>query len=716
MSKTRKGKNNSRKKGSGTSRSSGLGCLKVSFERVIVYLIAAFVFSLPLFIWPTVTEYGYGKTIFAIIAISILLILWAIYALVKKEWTIQLPWLVYPALGLIVASLLSLVNATNGRVVIQSLTLFVFLFLFYVIVSNFVKRKEDITLVLYALLTSAFLASLYGLLQYLGIMRGAHGGDGLGEVISTMGNRNYLGGFLAYLLFPSVILVVRLKSRLLKSICLGLMAFSFGTVLLLRQTGNVVGLIVGAVAFIAAWALFRPVEPIRRNRRWLIALLALLVITFLIEAPSGPLNSVVGLSADDNGSWISRLWERNAGRTRSWDWWVGWEMFKDHPLFGVGLGNYKLNFVPYKAQFLATPRGAKYTFYIPRAAQAHNDYVQVVAEMGILGSITLVCLLVFLPLFFWVRLRRNKNEADRLDLIFLAAGVVVFLVHALFSFPAHLPTSSLVLVLSLGIASAPVYGGEATRSIGLRGWYLKGTATAVVLLALIASFVAARDYQANILLGKGIRQLQMGQYNLAETTLNKSIRLDFCPRQTYYHLATTQINQGQYDKALESLERCRDRFVDESVYLMRANVAVNLGKAEIAQQDIDLLLSSIPSSTIAAQAQYLSAMISFRSNDHAKAIKQLEELIEEHPTFERAYISLGDVYRARGMPVTARRYLEEALSLIDKALSAARKRLSSSASMTAADYNNIRGQIETLTREKEVVEEALSDLPATGSP
>ncbi|HHR86058.1 MAG TPA: hypothetical protein ENL23_06915, partial [Candidatus Acetothermia bacterium] len=71
----------------------------VPYDRIIVYLIAAFVFSLPLFIWPTITEYGYAKTIFGIVGVSILLILWGISALVKNEWRIRLPWLVYPALG-----------------------------------------------------------------------------------------------------------------------------------------------------------------------------------------------------------------------------------------------------------------------------------------------------------------------------------------------------------------------------------------------------------------------------------------------------------------------------------------------------------------------------------------------------------------------------------------------------------------------------------------
>jgi tetratricopeptide (TPR) repeat protein len=261
-----------------------------------------------------------------------------------------------------------------------------------------------------------------------------------------------------------------------------------------------------------------------------------------------------------------------------------------------------------------------------------------------------------------------------------------------------------------------VYGQGATRAVALKGGYLKGAAVVVVLCALIVSFVAERDYQANIMLGKAVRYLQVGQYGLAEATLKKSISLDFCPRQSYYYLARAQISQEKYEQALDSLEKCRSRFVDESVYLMRANVAANLGYTEAAQQDIDILLSSLPQSALASQAQYLEAMISFRNNEYSKAIDQLEELIEQYPSFERAYISLGDLYRSRGMPVTARRYLEQALDLIDKALSKARNRLSSSSSMTASEYGDLRDQIETLTQEKKVVEEALNALPGTGSP
>jgi len=385
----------------------------VTLDRAVFYGIAFLVFALPIFIWPGVSEYGYAKTIVALIAVSLLTVLWGISAWRRGEWTVRLPWIALPVLGLTAASLLSLLHATNGRFVVQSLVLVLFFTLLMILIANAVRDSRDVTVLLSALLASGFLAALYGMLQYLGVMRGPAGTHGLGAIISTMGNRDYLGGFLTYLFFPAVVLVVRPRSRWLRLSSILLLAFCFGMILTVRQAGASASLIASAAAFLVGWAIFRPIGPTRRARAWLLVLIGVLVVTFLIEAPSGPLNSVVGLSQEDS-SWLARWWRQNSGAVRAWDWWIGLEMFADHPLTGVGLGNYKVDFLAYKAEFLATPRGEAYDFDISRAAQAHNEYVQILAELGTLGTLALAAFLTVLVVSLWKRLRSNGEE-ERLD-------------------------------------------------------------------------------------------------------------------------------------------------------------------------------------------------------------------------------------------------------------------------------------------------------------
>ena len=162
-----------RKQQSRRKQAPALPRFNITVDRVFVYAIAAVVFIIPLFIWPGETEYGYGKTIIMFLVVSALLVAWAIRSAIKGEWRIRLPWLVYPAGFLLLVGLLSMINAVNGRVVIQSLAVFLYFLLFYLIVANAVKEKRDVTVILYALLISSFLASLHGLLQYLGVMPGA---------------------------------------------------------------------------------------------------------------------------------------------------------------------------------------------------------------------------------------------------------------------------------------------------------------------------------------------------------------------------------------------------------------------------------------------------------------------------------------------------------------------------------------------------------------
>ncbi|MDD5263662.1 MAG: Wzy polymerase domain-containing protein [Candidatus Bipolaricaulis sp.] len=682
------------------------------FDRLFLYALAFVIFALPLFIWPGITEYGYGKTIVATVAVSILSAAWGIDAWRRGAWEIRIPWVAAPIGALVAASLFSLLTATSGRVVVQSLVLVLVFFQLLMLVQHAARDKRDATLLLFSFLASTSLVSLYALLQYLGVMQGPTEGVGLEQIIATLGNKEYLGGLLAYVVFPSIVLLLRLRSSILRGAALVLIAFNFGTLMLVQQTGPIVGLILGVVILLVLWIIFRPVEPLRAARRWLVALVLLLAFTFLVEAPSGPLNSVVGLSADGT-SWIGRVWAENSGRTRSWDWWIGLEMLKDHPITGVGLGNYKIEFVPYKAKFLATPRGAAYDWYIPRAAQAHNDYVQVAAELGTLGVLALAFLVVLLPMALWLRVRRNPDEGDRMDLLLYSTGLATLLVHAFVSFPAHLPVSMLAGVLFCGLAWSPGYGTTATWKVTLRGWPLRSLVLAGVAAGLVVSVVAVRDLRANVLMGRGIAQLQGGAPQLALATLEESERLDFSPQQTYFYLGATHAQLGNRAAAVAYLERCFTRFVDEAVYLAYAELATREGKTKEAREKIEVLIASRPHEDMAAKARFLDATISIQEKDYATAMDKIQRLVADAPKFEPAWIALGNLYLSRGSRDEARAAYERALQLIGTALASAEGKLAYPAGLTAAEYADLRGQAATLRSERDFVQERLKALGAS---
>ncbi|UCF09682.1 MAG: O-antigen ligase family protein [Candidatus Bipolaricaulota bacterium] len=633
-------------------------------DRVLVYLLAGLAFAMPLLIWPWSSEYGYTKSIFALIAVSLMAISAGIAAWRKGSWQLRVPWLFLPFAALLVVSLLSIVPAINGRVVVQSIAQLATFGVLALIAANRVTTKDDANWILGALLASAVLASLYGLLQHREVMLGGPGTSPLNLMITSMGNRNYLGGFLSYLLFPSVILVLRLRLWWLRALAIVGIAFCFGTAMLVEQSGILIALMAAFVVLVAGWAIFRPVAPLRERRLWLIALLVLIAIVFQFMAPSGPLNSVVGLSSSES-SWLTRLFGRSAVTVRTQDWSVGWEMFRSNPVLGVGLGHYKLQYLPYKAQFLASPRGASHLDEaFARAGQAHSEYVQVLAETGALGALSVLGLLAALVMTFWTRLRRAPDEGAQFDLLLLGAGAVAFLVHALVSFPAHLPSSSLVLALVLGLSVSSAYGTSARLRLTLKGWTLRGVVVGVVVLGVAASVFAARDFAADLALVRAQRALQRGDVQAAQEDLRRSIALDFAPRHAHFYLGVTQFSVGDLEAAEASFERCLTRLVTEEVYLYLARTASAQEDWEGSRENIDRLLATHPMGATGREARYLDGVVAFYETDSRRSLEVLAALVEDEPDYTQSYVALYRFNTIVGRAEEAEDYLRRGLAEI----------------------------------------------------
>jgi len=678
-------------------------------ERIQVAAIAVAVFALPLLMWPGLTDYNYTKSIASLILISVLLILWGLTAWRRSSWTIRVPWLLAPVAGIVLASFLSLIQATNGRVVVQSLILLIYFVLLLWMTANVIRDQRDVRWLLTALLASGSLAALYGVLQYFGVLSSS-GSTGVNSMISSMGNRNHLGGFLLYLFYPSAILLFRVKALWAKALVFILLTFTVAVMLFLRQAGTQVAFAGATVALVAGWFIFRPTHAVRTGRWRRLALAGTVTILCVLVL-------IAVIDRGSETSWLAKMWEVNSGKVRAWDWWIGADMYLDHPVTGVGLGNYKLNFIPSKADFLATERGQAFDFSIPRAAQAHNEYIQVGAELGSIGLFMLFCSLATLAVSLWIRLKRSQDKNDRLDLLLLTTGILAFLAHSVVSFPAHVVGSSLELIVFCGLALSLAYGESMSFSWVLDGWKSKGFHALLIAVGLTVSLFAAADMRANWLMERGIDQVQAGLFATGEGTLQKSLALDFAPRQTYYYLAVAQIQLGKLDEAEDSLEKCMARFIDEASLLNYANLLVNTGQSERAFEPLDLLLASQPRLEIQRRARYLRALAISETGDPEGAIILIEELLISHSTYETAYIGLGSIYESLERFEEARSTYEKGLEIVEKLLARTRATLNAAGNaITSERHGELRSQIEKLTYERATILERLRTLPESASP
>lgn len=116
-------------------------------------------------------------------------------------------------------------------------------------------------------------------------------------------------------------------------------------------------------------------------------------------------------------------------------------MFLAHPILGVGLGAFETVYPIYG-------RGDG-SFLIQFA---HNDYLQVLSDAGIVGGAIAVWFIVVLARAV-SQLTKVADPSLRALGVGSAAGIFALLIHSLFDFNLQIPSNALLFLVLCGIVS-----------------------------------------------------------------------------------------------------------------------------------------------------------------------------------------------------------------------------------------------------------------------
>ncbi len=131
------------------------------------------------------------------------------------------------------------------------------------------------------------------------------------------------------------------------------------------------------------------------------------------------------------------------GRLHFWS--VSLQIIKDNPILGSGLESFGVAFTRYDDWDGNL-----------RVEQAHNDYLQIFADSGILG---LSCIVAFLFLLFRNSLRVIRESANRFRrgvAVGALAGCFGILIHSFFDFPLRTNANSLFFLLLVVLATTTI--------------------------------------------------------------------------------------------------------------------------------------------------------------------------------------------------------------------------------------------------------------------
>src|SRR3954451_1395669 len=98
-------------------------------------------------------------------------------------------------------------------------------------------------------------------------------------------------------------------------------------------------------------------------------------------------------------------------------------MWRAHPLTGVGVGNFQTSSVHYLLKPGAIKRG---DLIVTQPKVAHNTYLQVLAEMGVVGFVLFITIVLF-SLRCALRAARIFSRKRDLRMELLARGTLISL-------------------------------------------------------------------------------------------------------------------------------------------------------------------------------------------------------------------------------------------------------------------------------------------------
>lgn len=196
--------------------------------------------------------------------------------------------------------------------------------------------------------------------------------------------------------------------------------------------------IIASVAIIIVTLIYSLVKS-KKLELNLILFLAPILLAFSINYFTNKLSE--GTTIIDRVSTLTDIQSDGSASDRLSYYKLSLEYFKDNPILGMGLGNWKIESIPY-----VIDRSNVYVF----PYHAHNDFLEVLSELGAIGIILYGS--IFLVIFFYLFKLINRSSQDyfKFGLVYVLF-FTIYLIDASFNFPHARPVQQVVLLLVFSI-------------------------------------------------------------------------------------------------------------------------------------------------------------------------------------------------------------------------------------------------------------------------
>jgi putative inorganic carbon (HCO3(-)) transporter len=266
------------------------------------------------------------------------------------------------------AMLLSTIYAVDKKIALTESARFItYIFMYFIIKYEF-NSKKQIKILLKCYIFISFILSCIGIVQHftgVGLTekftKASAFGTGI-RIASTLFNPNAYGAYLILIIFPLIMLSIYEKNKNKKIVYIFLSLLLLTNLLMTFSRNALLGFGLGILVLALIYSI-----------KLIFALGGFSVLMFLIPSVLQRFKDVTSLS-------------QNESRIKLWK--TAIMMIKEHPILGVGNGNYVSRYNEYVIKY----KELKYQSY--QNYPAHNSYLKVQSELGIIGIISFLAIVL----------------------------------------------------------------------------------------------------------------------------------------------------------------------------------------------------------------------------------------------------------------------------------------------------------------------------------
>jgi len=580
--------------------------------------IFAILLALPLFtvfsnsnslVYPAHT----AKMFYFYLVSVIIFIIFALYSIFKKEpIKINITKIDIALLSYYFYSFIRIFFTSNTKIYNDNFIIFTFLIILYFLWKNiFGKNSQDENnipqnIILFSLLIVGSSWAIFGLLQLYKIVPGNYGG--IFTVTGNYGNPSPYANFLAPFL-PlglGVHLLIKPKNlinKILKNVGLTNLILIILILPVTMSRSSWLGAIGGSIFVLDyKYKLIQKILVIF-DKLWKRIILIILVLAILITGMS-----------------ILYKFKKDSADGRILQWKIITKMIADKPIFGHGYESFEKDYNLYQANYFSNNGGSDNERMIAdHNPFAHNDYLEIVTNLGLLGLVLFLIFLFFIFKKLYLILKHKKR--DDFFILIIYGGFFALLIESFFTFPMQMIPSLINIIFFSSVVSANT---ENKYKFEVNNYIYKPTAIIIFILIgffsknKILNYKAQKDWKSAYINSKN------QAYKLAETKYKKIYPVIKNNKVFLLNYGGTLALDKKYKEAIPILLKAKDKMSERNLFLSLGDCYKGTGDLKKAETNYKIVSNMSPHKLY---PKYMLFKLYIKFDENEKTIKTAQKLM-----------------------------------------------------------------------------------------